>query len=232
MTASSPPSLAERFASALDRVVREVTSRFREWSLGPQRGPIPPSLCLFIQDWLSQRRSLVLALIARFQAGKLRQPGPARPRARPEGATRPARWPPPPDQSLPRWRNWLQTLVPEVEHSGAWLSDLLAEPRMRELAAASPQLGRHLRPVLRAIGREVPEWLKAPPRPRPPGPPEDDLSDLRPMDKRYGTPKQWRRRARRLEAEAAAARRALAQPPPPPPSPSPDFAWIGVDLSR
>jgi hypothetical protein len=204
MTSSALPSLAERFASALDRVVREVGNRFREWSFGPQRGPIPPSLCLVIEGWLDRRRTLVMALIARFQAGKLRRPGPSRPRTRPEGATRPARWPPPPDQSLPRWRNWLQTLVPEVEHSGAWLSDLLTEPEMRALAEAAPQLGRYLRPVLRAVGREVPEWLRAPPRPRPPEPPEDDLSDLRPMDKRYGTPRQWRRRERRLDAEGVA----------------------------
>jgi hypothetical protein len=237
MTSSAPPSLAERFASALDRVVRVVGDRFRSWCSGPQPGPIQEPLGVVVQNWLARRRRLVLALIARFQAGKLRKPRPLQVRTGPEGATPPGRGRVPPRTLLPRGRNWLGRLAPEVGPSGEWLSDLLSDPEMRELAAASPDLGRYLRPVLRAIGREVPEWLKAPRRPRPP---EDDFSDIPPMDKRYGTPKQWRRRARKLEAldNARMAPPAPAQPPsPPPPSPPtrplrPAIYWINVDLSR
>jgi hypothetical protein len=133
----------------------------------------------------------------------------------------------------------------EIGDIGDELAALVAEAEMKELAAATPKAGRLLRPMLRMLGREIPEWLKLPPRPKPPEP-----EPFRPLDKRYNSVRRWKHHTVGPDvpppappppppSSAPSAPAAATPPPTPPPTPPagppaarPGIRWGFVDMSR
>ncbi len=246
MTVSVPlPSLTERFATIVARVTRGIGDLLERWpSLDPARA-VPLRLVLLTRSWLIERQEAVTDLIAAFRAGTLRPARPTRPRAIPEGPKPPRRPPGPPPERAPTRFRWLREMGVEIGDIGDELAALVAEAEMKELAAATPKAGRLLRPMLRMLGREIPEWLKLPPRPKPPEP-----EPFRPLDKRYNSVRRWKHHTVGPDvpppappppppSSAPSAPAAATPPPTPPPTPPagppaarPGIRWGFVDMSR
>jgi len=106
------------------------------------------------------------ALVEMWQAGTL--PAVRAPRPRPATARAAAARPP----GLLGWR-WFRRLFPETAgpFSGTLHEMLHGVPQMAELAAATPQLGRLVRPMCSMLGLKPPPYLQLPRRPRRPRPP-------------------------------------------------------------
>ena len=108
---------------------------------------------------------LIARLYTLRQAGRLPKPRPSQ-----AGATRIARNPP--QVTFPRRRAWLIAMTDyRVAASGSHLQHFLARPDLPEVLAAAPQAMRHLRPLCRMLGTDLPpDLLPAglqPPKPRP-----------------------------------------------------------------
>jgi hypothetical protein len=71
---------------------------------------------------------------------------------------------------LPTAPGWLFDLDIRFAAYTEYFRDLLDRPEMAALLAASPQLRRQLRAVLRPLMAQLPPALALPPRPRPPRP--------------------------------------------------------------
>ena len=71
-------------------------------------------------------------------------------------------------RQLPRGHGWVVRRIPEACPSAGRLFDLLRQAQTREFVQAVPQAARLLRPLCRMLAVDLPEWLKLPPRPRPP----------------------------------------------------------------
>ena len=68
---------------------------------------------------------------------------------------------------LPQQRGWLLRWIPEVELSAVnQMEWMLALPDMKELIAATPQMGRILRPLCVMLGVSLPAALRLPRRAR------------------------------------------------------------------
>jgi hypothetical protein len=78
----------------------------------------------------------------------------------------------------PRGLRALARLAPEVMCFGGQLRRLLAEPEIAALLAATPRLGRHVRPLCRLLGVEPP--ATPPPAAPPPSVPAPSVSAPRP----------------------------------------------------
>jgi hypothetical protein len=127
-------------------------------------GPEPLAAWRYVQR--QGRRFAVL--VAMWQAGMLPAIAPARPRAAKSGVAKPSR-----PSLLPRGINWFRKLFPETAapFSGSLHEMLHGDPQMAELAAATPQAGRIVRPMCRMLGLKPPPYLQLPRRPRRPRPP-------------------------------------------------------------
>ena len=99
------------------------------------------------------------ALFARWQSNTLPTPRAQRARTTPRPAT--------PLQHFPRAQGWLTRRMPQAAPGGGMLEALLHDPEMPRFIAAAPQAGRLLRPLCRALGQPLPNWLQLPPRPKP-----------------------------------------------------------------
>ena len=165
-SAPSPTTLSERFGWIIAAVCELVGVR---GSLYP---PIAPIMNLAWRR-LSRTRVALCALIARFQAGKLRawSTAPRRPSAK---ARAPAARPP---VSLPRRSGWLLLMMPTDIGYGvqvasfrarmcafrSQLTYLLTDPEMVALIEASPQARRLLRPLCNMLMiKSVPAALLRP----------------------------------------------------------------------
>ena len=129
--------------------------------------------------WTRVRRlgARFAALAARVRAGALRSLAPARRRAASRPAS-PAPASPPPPPRLPNGFAWLVRLVGrEAAGCGGQLQLLLTDPEFATLIAATPQMGRVLRPLCRMLGVEPPALPARPSRsaagPRPARPQRD-----------------------------------------------------------
>ena len=181
MEQTNPTDLADRFARLLDLLLKATGNEC------PKRQHLLTwPLALGIGKRIRSFAVRFSALVARWQAGKLRPPRPGRRRAAsadgPEGTPHPG----PPDQVrgqacpqgerekalparlLPRAFAWLHRIFPESAPPAAGVLDsmLRNEPGMAEFVAAVPQAGRILRPCCRMLGLRPPEWLALPKRAR------------------------------------------------------------------
>jgi len=165
VSATSPPTpaqpaVADRFARLIEGLCRAIAARS---ALSRLAAP------LLILVWRRLRRTAArfAALTARIRAGRLPRPtaGRRRPAGRPPDAARPPR---PPPQRLPARSAWLIRLVPEAACSASQLRHLLDDPEMAALIAATPQMGRLLRPLCRMLGVDPPPGLRPPGRRAPP----------------------------------------------------------------
>jgi hypothetical protein len=191
-------------------------------------------LVLLTKTWLLERSEAMRDLIASFRAGTLRPPKPARPRTTPEVPPPPRQPPAPGPERVPTRFGWLRGMIGEVGDAGRDLAEMAGETEMRELAAATPRAGVLLRPLLRMLGEEVPEWLKLPPRP--PKPEEPELEPFRPLAKRYNSIKRWKHHTVAPPEPPPAP---PVSPPPYPPDPPPSAPaprtwprWVSIDMSR
>jgi hypothetical protein len=238
MTVSVPlPSLTERFAAIVARAVQGIGDLLERWPSLDRARVVPLGLVLLTRTWLLQREEAVLDLIAAFRAGTLKPPRPARPRTTPQGPPPPRR--PQPQRSPTRF-GWFREMGADIGDAGEQLAAWLSEAEMKALAAATPKAGRLLRPMLRMLGREIPEWLRLPPRPKPPEP-----EPFRPLDKRYNSVRRWKHHTvAPPEMPPPPPPEPPAPPSPPPyapaagppaPSPTPErprIRWGFVDMSR
>lgn len=140
---ASAPSAAERFAIIIDGLCRSVAAR-------GSAGVMAEALVWLIWRRLRRVDFLVQAMVVRFRAGTLwfRARSPRAPVVR-TGVARA-------DTHVPRAFGWLMPLMPYVAAGYAsQLRHLLADPEMAALLAATPRMGRILRPLCRMLGLEV-----------------------------------------------------------------------------
>ena len=169
--------LARRFAAVIGDLQRAAAAR------APKHRELAPLICL-LWSRLGRMVARFTAIAARAAAGTLRAP----PRRRTVPAEPAAEKRPPPRRNpLPQNFAWLVRLVPEAACFGSQLQFLLAEPEMKALLEAAPQLGRILRPLCRTLGVS-PVPAVVPPAPKRPAKP--------PKPKREKPPKEiwirWR----------------------------------------
>jgi hypothetical protein len=160
-------NLVDRFASLLQNLLQATGNECPK-----RRHLLTWPLALGIGKRIRSFAVRFTALVVRWQAGKLRPPGPPRRRTAPAPADRP---PPPemhplPASLLPRAFAWLHRIFPlsAPAATGRLDSMLRNETAMAEFVAAVPQAGRILRPCCRMLGIRPPEWLALPKRPRRP----------------------------------------------------------------
>ena len=157
--ASTSTSLMHRFGLFIERLkwtVVDATERHYQ-TLGPLSG------VLWIYIGRTARR--FAALHARFVAGKLTAPRlrASRPAAERAAPTAPTASEAPRRPRVPSGPVLVQFYAGYLSD---WLLDLLADPEMQALLAASPQAGRLLRPLWRRLrGYPLPELLRPPPKP-------------------------------------------------------------------
>ena len=190
------PPASERFATILGDLRQGVVAR----------GPVIGAIVWLIWTRLSRTAYRFAKLAARIQSGTL----PTRSRASRAGRTstsrasdRPAERPVErPVERLPRGRGWLFRLVPVAPCFGSQLNYLLCDPEMQALLAATPQMGRLLRPLCHSLGIRISDHplLQPPPRVRPAASPAD-----------AGTKPATRRSRRRAARPAAASAEAVTQ---------------------
>jgi hypothetical protein len=134
---------------------------------------MPPALFHLICLRIIHGGLRVVRLIEALQAGTLRtrrSPAPGLTRRRAEVSAEPA-------VVLPRDFNWLARFVPgSLLPSGA-LRNLLEDPEMLGLLAASPRLVRTMRPLCRMIGVEMPKLPEPPVSVGPTAAPESAAGD-------------------------------------------------------
>ena len=157
------PPASERFATIMGDLRQGVVAR----------GPVIGAIVWLIWTRLSRTAYRFAKLAARIQSGTL----PTRSRASRAGRTsttrasdRPAERPVErPVERLPRGRGWLFRLVPVAPCFGSQLNYLLSDPEMQALLAATPQMGRLLRPLCHSLGIRISDHplLQPPPRVRP-----------------------------------------------------------------
>jgi hypothetical protein len=160
---ASPTRLAARLGAIVGEVIVRVMSRVRfTTELSHPVGVLmPAALAQIVAAWLARRRAMILALMARIQAGKPPSPRPSGSFPVKPGAVRAPKPKPPPELRVKRGFGWLCGLADEVRDQGVWLRELLAEPAMREMVLATPRMARLLSPLLHALGELKPEWMMA-----------------------------------------------------------------------
>ena len=158
MTAPPTSPLADRFAWMIEWFSRMMGSEGHARRL---HGPTA------VAAWSRYRRlgQRFTALVVAWKAGTLPPVRPARPRP---PSTRVAQPRPP---GPPPWgRNWLRKLFPDTagQFAGNLHQVMHTDPELPDLAAATPQAGRMLRPMCWSVGLKPPPYLQLPRRPRPP----------------------------------------------------------------
>ena len=162
-----------------------------------QREPARAPFFMLLHNRVGRAARLFTRLYTLWQQGKLSPPRPSQ-----AGATRTARAAP--AVTFPRGRAWLVALTDyRVAGCGSQLQHFLQRPDLPEFLAAAPQALRHLRPLCRMLGADLPAEF-APPRPmrskspkiRPPKstPPSTGTPD-RPIPRNIlAAARAWRRR--------------------------------------
>lgn len=148
---ATPPAATERLILIIDLLCRAVAAR----GAGGWLGGLP---VILIWSRLRRLAHRFAGLAARLEAGA--EPDPPRHRS---AAPRPNR--PKPPHRLPQGVAWLVRLVPEAASGAGQLRHLLTDAELAALIAASPQMGRVLRPLCRMLGVEPPPALAKPRRP-------------------------------------------------------------------
>jgi hypothetical protein len=161
-----PSSLPPQPALATDWFIL-ILATLRKWVWEKPGQEMTGEVSAAIRRRLGMAQARFALLAKRFHDGTL---APPKPRARPpkppasleDGAPRTR-----PPLILPRRFGWLCRLVPALaSQAGNQMERLLNEPELEAMAAASPEVGRLIRPLLWMTGRTPPAYLALPPRPR------------------------------------------------------------------
>jgi hypothetical protein len=152
-----------RVAFILRAAMVYVGTRVRQVVQGMGETIIPAWVEKRINGWIEARRTAIVALIRRIEAGTQKPPRPYRPRDVNPDAAGPAAVRKAAALRMPTSFAWLCTVGREVRVPGIQLATLLNED-MREMMCAHPQLARLIRPVLRMTGEQVPVWFPKPPK--------------------------------------------------------------------
>ena len=151
VTLTCPSSATNRFARLIEALCESVAASHSRGLAGP----------VIVLIWGRLRR-----MAARFAAAAI----PAAPRASRPVPSRPAQSRPALSRRgadarprLPGGFGWLIRLSPAAACHGGQLQRLLADPEMAALLAATPRMGRLLRPLCRMLAVEPPPGLFAPP---------------------------------------------------------------------
>ena len=148
VTLTSPASAPDRFALLIEALCASVAASHARGLAGP----------VIVLIWGRLRR-----MAARFAAAAI--PAVSRRASRPARSS-PARSRPRAHDGRPRLPGgfgWLIRLSPAAACHGGQLQRLLADPEMAALLAATPRMGRLLRPLCRMLAVEPPPGLLAPP---------------------------------------------------------------------
>ena len=146
VTLTSPSSATDRFALLIEALCESVAASHSRGLAGP----------VIVLIWGRLRR-----MAARFAAAAIpaapraSRPVPSRPAVSRRGADGRPR--------LPGGFGWLIRLSPAAACHGGQLQRLLADPEMAALLAATPRMGRVLRPLCRMLAVKPPPGLLAPP---------------------------------------------------------------------
>ncbi|MHB1302686.1 MAG: hypothetical protein ACYCZB_04335 [Acidiphilium sp.] len=151
----TPPTPAERFA----RCIRDLRDVIAAQGLAIR---LPSPLILLV--WARIRR-----LAFRFAQSVANPPRPRKPRpanAKPRSPREPVAAGEP---CLPTGYAWLRRLIPDyrINFCVGAIRELLDDPEMAALIAATPTAGRALRPLCHLLGIPLPPNLRLPPRPKP-----------------------------------------------------------------
>jgi len=148
-----PAPSAPDITASLRLILRGILAALGMWRLEPRRAVV-------LYNRISGTFGQIERLLARFRAGRLWR---LKPRAT---AQRRSERVPGRGDALPRRFGWLmQAGGHQAMGFGLQLQTVLHTPEMVELLAASPQAGRLLRPLCRALAVEVP-WVHTAPKPR------------------------------------------------------------------
>jgi hypothetical protein len=150
-----------RVAYILRAAMVYVGTRVRQVVPGMGETIIPAWVEKRINGWIEARRTAIVALVRRIEAGTQKPPRPYRPREMKPGAAGPLAPRKASALRMPTSFAWLCTVGREVRVPGQQLATLLNED-MREMVTAHPQLARLIRPVLRMTGEQVPVWFPKP----------------------------------------------------------------------
>ena len=155
MTLTGPSSATDRFALLIEALCASVAASHARGLAGP--------VIVLIWGRLRRMAARFAAAVAAIPAAPGRASRPAQPRpalsspARSGSGVRDAR------PRLPGGFGWLIRLSPAAACHGGQLQRLLADPEMAALLAATPRMGRLLRPLCRMLAVEPPPGLLAPP---------------------------------------------------------------------
>jgi hypothetical protein len=152
-----------RIAFILRAAMVYVGTRVRQVVHGMGETIIPAWVEKRINGWIEARRTAIVALVRRIEAGTQKPPRPYQPREAKPDAAGPVGPRKAPALRMPTSFAWLCTVGREVRVPGQQLATLLNED-MREMVIAHPQLARLIRPVLRMTGEQVPVWFPKPTR--------------------------------------------------------------------
>jgi hypothetical protein len=150
-----------RVAFILRAAMVYVGTRVRQVVQGMGETIIPAWVEKRINGWIEARRTAIVALIRRIEAGTQKPPRPYRPRDVNPDAAGPAAVRKAAALRMPTSFAWLCTVGREVRVPGIQLATLLNED-MREMMCAHPRLARLIRPLLRAMGTDIPAWFPKP----------------------------------------------------------------------
>ena len=158
VTLTSPSSATDRFALLIEALCASVAASHARGLAGP----------VIVLIWGRLRRMAARFAAAAIPAVSRRASRPVRSRpaqlraALSSSSARDAR------PRLPGGFGWLIRLSPAAACHGGQLQRLLADPEMAALLAASPRMGRLLRPLCRMLAVEPPPGLLGPPAARRP----------------------------------------------------------------
>jgi hypothetical protein len=148
-----PVTLSERLTAIVGGLLISIGNRARV-------DGVLRAIVLLVAGRIMRARNEVLSVIARIEAGTLKQApvrrAPATPRTMDEAARKQlteaaAKW-----ASVPRRIGWLIRLVGyEAAGYASQLSYLLQDEEMKRHLATTPRLGRALRPLCRMLGMDL-----------------------------------------------------------------------------
>ncbi len=182
-----PPFVTDRITENLRLILLGLRTALAMWRLDPPVGVVLYTRCgkIFLK---------IKRMLARYRAGTLRHGTPR------TVVTPRTQAPRKPAVVMPRRFGWL---LPSGKHDavcfGGQVQHLLQEPEMAAMLAEYPQSRRVLRPLLRALGVELP-WTVT--QPRPPRPRKPRTPRAKPEPYKIPLPRgviTWARREKALE---------------------------------
>jgi hypothetical protein len=209
-----PSPLPPQPALATDRFILILAALVR-WVWEKPGREMTGLVSMAIRRKLTGVQARFAILAQRFHDGTLAPPKPRATPRKPPHAADDAAARTRPQAILPRRFGWLCGLVPSwAAGVGYQMEALLQHPEMEAMAAASPEVGKLIRPLLWMTGRRPPAYLALPPRTGR-APPRRAPLRRAPLRRAGAGPKPGPGRPR-----AAAGRSPAVAPAPPPAPPS------------